>query len=41
MRSYIGKYINDYLVDDKKRYFEFLEVKQSSLAGAALAALID
>jgi hexokinase len=41
MRSYIGKYINDYLVDDKKRYFEFLEVKQSSLVGAALAALID
>jgi hexokinase len=41
MRSYIGKYLNGYLAGDKKRYFEFMEVKHSSLVGAALAALID
>lgn len=34
-------YISDYLSDDRKRYFEFTEVAQSSLIGAALAALID
>jgi hexokinase len=39
--SYIDKYLNEYLSGDKKRYFEFMEVKQSSLVGAALAALID
>jgi hexokinase len=41
MRSYIGKYLDEYLAGDKKRYFEFMEVKHSSLVGAALAALID
>lgn len=41
MKTYITKYLNDYLSGDKKRYIEFMEVKQSSLVGAALAALID
>jgi hexokinase len=34
-------YLNEYLTGDRKRYFEFTEVAQSSLTGAALAALID
>jgi hexokinase len=41
LRSYIDRYITDYLTDDRKRYFEFIEIKQSSLVGAALAALIE
>jgi hexokinase len=41
MKTYIEKFIYDYLSGDKKRYIEFIEVKQSSLVGAALAALID
>jgi hexokinase len=41
MKIYIEKQLNDYLTGDKKRYIEFIEVKQSSLVGAALAALID
>lgn len=41
MKAYLEKYLNDYLTGDKKRYIEFMEVKQSSLVGAALAALID
>jgi len=41
MKNYIEKYLNEYLTGDKKRYIEFMEVKQSSLVGAALAALID
>jgi hexokinase len=41
LRSYIDNHISDYLNGDKKRYIEFMEVKQSSLVGAALAALID
>jgi hexokinase len=41
MKNYIEKYLHDYLSGDKKRYIEFIEVKQSSLVGAALAALID
>lgn len=41
MSSYIDKFLKEYLSGDKKRYFEFMEVKQSSLVGAALAALID
>ena len=34
-------YLNEYLTGDRKRYVEFTEVAQSSLIGAALAALID
>jgi hexokinase len=34
-------YFNEYLTDNRKRYVEFTEVAQSSLIGAALAALID
>jgi hexokinase len=41
LRSHIDSYIREYLTGDRKRYFEFREVKQSSLVGAALAALID
>jgi hexokinase len=41
MRLYIAEYLNEYLTGDKKRYIEFMEVKDSSLVGAALAALID
>ncbi len=35
------KYLTGYLDGENKRYCEFTEVPQSSLAGAALAALID
>jgi hexokinase len=41
LRGYFEKYLNDYLIDDRKRYYEFTEVQQSSLVGAALAALIN
>lgn len=34
-------YLNENLTYDRKRYVEFTEVAQSSLIGAALAALID
>jgi hexokinase len=34
-------YLNDYLADGRKRYYEFTEVAQSGLIGAALAALIE
>ncbi len=34
------KYFGEYLTGGNKRYYEFTEVKQSSLVGAALAALI-
>jgi hexokinase len=34
-------YLNEYLSDGRKRYVELTEVAQSSLIGAALAALID
>ena len=39
--SYFEKYLKDYLSEERKRYYEFTEVKQSSLVGAALAALIN
>ena len=39
MRYLIGMYLNEYLTGDKTRYIEFIEVRQSSLVGAALAAL--
>lgn len=41
LRKYFEKYLNDYLDGEKKRYYEFTEVQQSSLVGAALAALIN
>ena len=41
LREQFEKYLSDYLSGDKKRYYEFTEVVQSSLVGAALAALID
>ncbi len=40
-RSRIDKYLRSYLTGDRKRNFEYAEVKQSSLVGAALAALIN
>ncbi len=40
-RNRFESYFNEYLSDDRKRYVEFTEVAQSSLIGAALAALID
>jgi hexokinase len=41
LRPQIDKYLMEYLKGDKKRYVEFMEVKNSSLVGAALAALIN
>ena len=40
-RSRFEDYLNEYLTGNRKRYAEFTEVAQSSLIGAALAALID
>jgi hexokinase len=40
-RSRFEMYLSDYLTGDRKRYVGFTEVAQSSLKGAALAALID
>jgi hexokinase len=41
LSKYFEKYLADYLQGDRKRYYEFTEVQQSSLVGAALAALIN
>jgi len=41
MRAQIDKYFRAYLSGDRERFVEFTEVKQSSLVGAALAALIN
>ena len=41
MQTQIDKYFRAYLTGERKRYVEFIEVKQSSLVGAALAALIN
>jgi hexokinase len=41
LRTQIDKYFKAYLSGDRKRFVEFMEVKQSSLVGAALAALIN
>jgi hexokinase len=35
------KYLRDYLSNDRARFYEFTEVRHSSLVGAALAALIN
>ena len=41
LRSYFEKYLKEYLKKEKQRFYEFTEVQQSSLVGAALAALIN
>jgi hexokinase len=41
LRSSFEKYLKEYLKEEKQRYYEFTEVQQSSLVGAALAALIN
>jgi hexokinase len=41
LKSLFEKYFAEYLTGDKMRYYEFTEVNQSSLVGAALAALIN
>ncbi len=41
LRKYFEKHLEGYLSGAMKRYYEFTEVKQSSLVGAALAALIN
>ncbi len=41
LRSDFERYLGEYLCGERQRYFEFTEVQQSSLVGAALAALIN
>jgi hexokinase len=41
LKTQIDKYLRAYLSGDRERFVEFMEVKQSSLVGAALAALIN
>jgi hexokinase len=41
LREYFEKYLAGYLQGDRRRFYEFTEVQQSSLVGAALAALIN
>lgn len=41
LRPAFEKYFNEYLSGKRERFYEFTEVKQSSLVGAALAALIN
>jgi hexokinase len=41
LSKYFEEYLDRYLIGNRKRYYEFTEVKQSSLVGAALAALIN
>ena len=41
LRKYFEKYLKEYLKEEKQRFYEFTEVQQSSLVGAALAALIN
>ena len=41
LRSHFEMYLKQYLKGGKQRYYEFIEVQQSSLVGAALAALIN
>jgi hexokinase len=40
-RPRFESYLSNYLNGDKKRFYEFIEVPQSSLIGASLAALIN
>jgi hexokinase len=41
LRTQIDRYLRAYLSGDRERFVEFMEVKQSSLVGAALAVLIN
>lgn len=41
LRKYFEKYLKEYLKEERQRFYEFTEVQQSSLVGAALAALIN
>lgn len=41
LRSNFEMYLKEYLNGEKQRFYEFIEVQQSSLVGAALAALIN
>ena len=41
LKTAFEKYLNEYLSGERQRYLEYIEVAQSSLVGAALAALID
>ena len=41
LKSLFEKYFMEYLSGERERFCEFTEVQQSSLAGAALAALIN
>ena len=41
LKSSFELHLAEYLAADRKRYYEFTEVPQSSLVGAALAALIN
>jgi hexokinase len=41
LKPQFEKYFNEYLSGERKRFYEFTEVLQSSLIGAALAALIE
>jgi len=41
LKSSFEKYFKEYLSGERARYYEFTEVEQSSLVGAALAALVE
>jgi hexokinase len=41
LRNHFERYLKEYLSDERQRFYEFTEVQQSSLVGAALAALIN
>ena len=41
LKANFEKYLGEYLSGERQRYYEIAEVKQSSLVGAALAALIN
>ena len=41
LRYFFEHYLRDYLKGERQRYYEFTEVQQSSLVGAALAAMIN
>ena len=41
LRNQFEKYLKEYLSGERQRFYEFTEVQQSSLVGAALAALIN
>jgi len=41
LRNHFERYLKEYMKDERQRFYEFTEVQQSSLVGAALAALIN